>query len=100
MLRRFRTSVVALAVVALLALPVAASAGTNVDKIGKRPAPLTVDVFFLRPMGFIGLVGSAGLWLPMAGVTAVTRPDQLGEVTDKMIGEPARFVFSDPLGSH
>ena len=79
MLRRFRTSgfrsaVLALAAFALLAVPVTASAGSKIDKIDSAPAPLAVDVFFLRPMGLIALGVSAILYVPMAGITAITRP--------------------------
>ena len=72
----------------------------KIDKLDHQPAPLVVDVFFLRPIGLIALGASAILYVPMAGITAITRPDQLDEVTDKMIGEPVRYVFEDPIGSH
>ncbi len=98
MLRRFRTLVAAFAVVALVATP--AFAGTDVGKVDLDPAPAVVDAALMRPLGLAMLGVSALLWVPVAGVTAVTRPQDLHLTVDAMLVEPAKFVFVDPLGSH
>lgn len=100
MLRRFRISVATLAALALLSMPVAGWAETNVDRLDSSNASPMMDVMVLRPLGLVLLGASAVLFVPMAAVTGITRPHEMGQTVDHMLVEPARYVFQDPLGSH
>ena len=100
MLRRIRNTFAAIAVASLLLAPASALAGTNIDNIGEKGSPPMVDVLLMRPLGLAMLVASVGLYLPAAALTALTRPSELDTTTELLVRVPARFVFSDPLGSH
>ena len=98
MLRHIRTFFAALAVTALLATP--GFAGTNIDSLDAGPASPVTDALVLRPLGLAMLGVSAALWVPAAAVTAIVRPSELDMTIERMLVEPARFVFVDPLGTH
>ena len=82
----------------LIATP--AFAKTSIEEVESAPAPAMVDVMLMRPLGMVMLGVSAALFVPAAGITAITRPDQMDLAYDAMIRKPARFVFVDPIGSH
>lgn len=100
MLRRIRITFAAIAVATLLLAPASTLAGTSIDNIGEKGSPPMVDVLLMRPLGLAMLVASVGIYLPAAAITALTRPSELDTTTELLVRVPARFVFSDPLGSH
>jgi hypothetical protein len=97
-MRLARNLLASLTLAALLAAPAGAASGT--DQLDKKPAPPMADVLFMRPLGLVALGVGAVLWLPAAGITALTRPSEIGTATHYLIRVPADYVFADPLGSH
>jgi hypothetical protein len=101
MLRHLRTTLAALAVVGMLAVPAtSAFAATGVDLIENEKAPPMVDLFLMRPLGLAMLGVSAVLWVPAQAATMVVRPADYRKPIDYLLVKPARFVFVDPLGEH
>jgi hypothetical protein len=98
MRRVARSLLICLSLAALLAMPAGAASGT--DQLDKKPAPPMMDALIMRPLGLVALGVGALLWLPAAGITAVTRPSEVGTTTHYLLRVPADFVFADPLGSH
>jgi len=96
-LRRFAA---ALALGAVLVAPVSARAGTNIDNVGDKGSPPSVDLFIMRPIGLAMLGVSCMLFVPAAALTAAVRPSELDVPFEHMVMKPVRFVFIDPLGSH
>lgn len=82
----------------LAATPVLAK--TSIEEVESEPAPAMIDVMLIRPLGLVMLGVSSALFVPAAGITAITRPDQMDLAYDAFIRKPARFVFVDPIGSH
>lgn len=100
MVRQLRRLSAVLALAAVLVTPAASFAGTNIDRVGEKGSPPMVDALFLRPVGFLMLVASAGIFVPAAAVTAAVRPSELHVPYDILIRGPVQYVFVDPLGSH
>ena len=98
---RFRGLVAALAIGALvlgLASPAAAARddGDNLSSV-----PIILDVLILRPLGLVmTAVGVAVYVFPVAPLTAITRPSDLGKPLGPLVAAPGRFTFGDPLGQH
>ena len=64
-------------------------------------SPPMFDLFVLRPVGIIGIgVGSALFLAPVAPLTLLTRPSDIGKPFDKLVVGPVRYVVADPLGQH
>ncbi len=107
MLRRFQTSLAALAVGALLlgsATPALAWDNmlrrTQDDGWHEEPAPILVDAGLLRPMGILMTVAGVGLMAPVGLFTVMTRPMEIGKPWHELVVKPARFTWVDPIGSH
>lgn len=101
MLGPFRSRWIALVVAGLLSAPGSpALAASSVGKIQSEPAPPMTDVLVMRPLGMVMLGVSTALFVPMAGITLLTRPQEVGTTYQHMVAKPARFVFKDPIGSH
>ena len=104
MLRLTRLTAASLTAIAILftqAAPAAAqtSALANADR--EASVPLLIDALVLRPMGLVLTVAGAAVFaVPVAPVMAVTRPTDLGKPFRKLVVEPARYTFIDPLGLH
>jgi hypothetical protein len=63
--------------------------------------PVLADLIILRPLGLAAMALSAVLFvIPVAPITLLTRPSEIAKPTKRMIMDPARFVWVDPLGSH
>jgi hypothetical protein len=105
MLRRFQTSLAALAIGALLlgsAAPALAYDNMTRTKDGwhEEPAPILVDAGLLRPMGIFMTVAGVALMAPVGLFTLVTRPTEIGKPWHELVVKPARFTWVDPIGSH
>jgi hypothetical protein len=106
MLARTRSFVAALTIAALItglgAPALAAGFGTNDETAAyEASVPVVLDVLVLRPIGL--LMTTAGLIVyafPVLPFTAVTRPTQIWKPFGPLVATPARYTFSDPLGSH
>jgi hypothetical protein len=98
MRRHLRNLLASLALAALITAP--AGAATTTDQLDVKPAPPMLDALIMRPLGLVALGVGAVLWIPAAGITAITRPSEVGTATHYLLRVPADYVFSDPLGSH
>jgi hypothetical protein len=97
---RIRRFFAALACAALLTVPAASFAGTNIDDIGGGGSPPMVDALLMRPLGLMRLGVSCAVFVPAAAITAAVRPSELHVPYEILVLGPARWVFADPLGSH
>ncbi|MCP5044919.1 MAG: hypothetical protein GY944_28155 [bacterium] len=111
MLNRIRRFTAALCITALFAgivLPSTASASdadsfinSSDSEANNMTSPLMVDLLLLRPIGLVTLGVSTVLFvIPIAPLTLMTRPTEISKPFKTMVIEPARFVWSDPLGTH
>jgi hypothetical protein len=67
---------------------------------GSDPVSPTVDVLLLRPIGFLTLIGGTALFVAALPFIAITRPHEIGKPFDRLVGDPARYIWMDPLGTH
>ncbi len=110
MLNQFRRFTAAFCITALIAgvvLPSTASAGSDSfinstdSEANNMTSPLMVDLILLRPVGLVTMAVSTVLFVvPVLPLTLITRPSELSKPFDVMVMDPARFVWSDPLGTH
>jgi hypothetical protein len=99
-MRSVRRFLAAFALVALVAAPASAVTNERVDQVDSAYAPAMMDVLVLRPVGFVGLVLSAVLWVPAEVITLAVNPTEAMLPVHHLLVKPARFVFVDPIGSH
>jgi len=59
-----------------------------------------VDALFLRPLGLVALASGVALFVPVAAITLITRPQQIDEPFGWLVVAPARYVWVDGLGEH
>jgi len=101
-LGRIRRIVAATA--AALALALAATPAWSEeydDPSTDASSPPMFDLFFLRPIGIVGIGIGAGLFvMPVAPLTLLTRPSDIGAPFQKLVVGPVRYVVADPLGQH
>jgi len=108
-LRRMTAAVCLVTLVMGTLIPLSASAerGTNSilnstdSEANNMTTPVIADVLILRPLGLAGMaIGSVLFIVPVAPLTLLTRPSDIGKPWNRMVLSPARFVWADPLGSH
>lgn len=64
-------------------------------------SPIMTDILILRPIALAALVFSVALFIvPIAPITLLTRPSEIGKPVETLIYGPARYIWVDPLGSH
>lgn len=76
--------------VTLLLTSVPAFAGTEND------AAITGDIIFARPLGLVGIVAGAGLFvvsLPFAAITG-----SIDKTSKTLLKNPVEYTFSRPMG--
>ena len=101
MSRGLRSFAAVLTVFALVAVSAPALAESETDRYDHRSnAPPMMDVLVLRPLGLFALGCGAVLFAVISPVMLVTRPHELAKPFDALVGGPARYVWSDPIGSH
>lgn len=110
MLAQLRSLVAALTIAALLtgiAAPAFAdddpfnSNFSSSDNAQEASVPVIFDILLLRPLGLLMTVGGVVLYaFPVLPITAITRPTQIFKPLGPLVATPARYTFSDPLGSH
>lgn len=100
-LRRFLAASCALVLVLGAAAP-AFSASESMRSMmnGSDPVSPTVDVLLLRPVAFVTLIAGTGLFIASVPFVLITRPHEIGKPFDKLVADPARYIWMDPLGSH
>ena len=101
MRNRIRSTLFAVAVLALsLAQP--AFAASSMDMGGEPSAvPMIFDVLVMRPIGLaMTAVGTVVYLVPVAPIMLVTRPTDIAKPIGYLIGAPASFTFKDPIGYH
>ena len=60
-----------------------------------------VDLMVLRPFGLVALaVGTLIFVIPVAPIALLSRPEGLHLAFERLVVNPARYVWADPLGSH
>jgi len=90
-----------LALILSLASPGAASSLTRETGEMENTVPIVVDVLLLRPLGLaVTALGAVVYAFPVAPITAITRPSDIGKPLGPLVAAPARFTFRDPLGQH
>ncbi len=94
-----RRSLAALVALVLLFTAVSPAAAT-VSSAEAAKAPVVFDVLVMRPVGFVTLVLGASLFAVALPFIAVTRPTDIGKPFDQLVVKPAKFLWSDSLGSH
>jgi hypothetical protein len=109
MLNRIRQTTAAFCLVVLVAgvtLPLSASAddsfiNSSGSEASNTTSPVMLDLLLLRPVGLVSMAVSTALFVvPVFPLTLITRPTEIGKPFESMVLEPARFVWSDPLGTH
>lgn len=106
MSRRFHRVAVAILTLVLavgLASPALASPFDS-DKSGQDEAKsvqVVVDVLVLRPLGLMmTALGTVFYAVPVAPLTLITRPSDIGKPFKLLVAAPAHYTFVDPLGEH
>jgi len=94
-IQSIRKTIVALAVTAALVAPQAVLAGGYVDE---RPGfeAMFFDGLIVRPLGLGATVLGAATWVVTLPFSALG--GNVGEATEKLVADPARFTFTRPLG--
>jgi hypothetical protein len=100
---RIQRLVAALAVALLLTLAALPAGATEFEKnpADDATSPPVFDLLILRPIGIVGAAVSAAFFVvPVAPLTLITRPSDIGKPFDKLIIQPGRYVLVDKLGEH
>lgn len=93
-----RKLITALAIVATLGLPGQTLASSFEDGLESCSYPKMVDLWLIKPVGFFGLVVGSVFWVAAAPWAFLAARDDLGHVTNTLVGRPAHFTFVRPLG--
>jgi len=90
----------AVTLIAAFLLPSAAHADMHEESQARRtnPAAAAFDVVVLRPLGLAALAIGSALFVPVAVLTAPSGKDGLKPALEIFVAEPARNVFTRPLG--
>lgn len=105
-IRRITAAFCLFALVAGVTLPLSASAeesfiNSSGTEANNNTSPVMLDLLLLRPVGLVSMAVSTVLFVvPILPLTLLTRPTEIAKPFDAMVLEPARFVWSDPLGTH
>lgn len=57
---------------------------------------MTADILFARPLGLVATICGTAFFL--VGLPFIAMAGDVSGVADRMIGEPARYTFTRPLG--
>jgi hypothetical protein len=102
MRKRFRKSIVALMTgTMLLAAATPAAAFDQETNDLNHSVPMLFDILVMRPLGLVMTVGGLALYaFPVAPLTLLTRPADVGKPLGLLVATPGRFTFVDPIGQH
>ncbi len=102
MRKRFHKSIVALltgAMILAAATPAAAFDQETNDLT--HSVPMLFDILVMRPIGLVMTIGGLALYaFPVAPLTLLTRPSDVGKPLSLLVATPGRFTFVDPIGQH
>ncbi len=105
-IRRLTATICLVALVAGVTIPLSASAeesfiNSSGAEANNMTSPVMVDLLLLRPVGLITMcVSTIFFVVPVLPITLMSRPSEIAKPWDIMVMEPARFVWTHPLGSH
>ena len=71
--------------------------GGGCDASTRDPGAMAADAVLVRPFGVVGTVFGAAAWIVSLPFTLPS--GNAGEAGQRMIGDPAAYTFSRPLGS-
>ena len=73
-------------------------AASAMPALAEEPGPVaaTADVVLARPVGFIGTVAGAGLWVVTSPFTFINGTEK--ESFEVLVETPADYTFERPLG--
>jgi hypothetical protein len=99
--RSFLAASCALLVLLAAAAP-AYSGSEGLRSMGSRSETVSpsVDVLLLRPVAFVTLVAGAALFVASLPIIVVTRPHEIRKPFERLVLDPVRYIWVDPLGSH
>ncbi len=84
---------------ALVGAPSPAQATSYEESLENCSYPKLFDLMVMRPLSLSAVALGTALWVPLAGLTTLTSPGDLDDVTGMLIGTPAGFTFNRPLGA-
>jgi hypothetical protein len=93
-----RNLLAALTLAAWLGAPGAARAVGYEDSLDDCAYPQTFDLMVMRPLGFGTVLLGTVLFVPLFPIALTTVGDEMGQVAENLIWEPARFTFKRHLG--
>ena len=101
MTKRFRCLTAALCATLMLSLSAAPAASYEIESSESQKTPAAFDVFVMRPFGLLAMLAGTLLFLvPVAPLTLLTRPSEIGKPFEALVARPTRFTMVDPIGSH
>ena len=71
-------------------------AATATPALAANPAAVTADLLVVRPIGFVGTVAGAGLWVVTSPFTFIN--GTAAENYDLLVKTPGEYTFKRPLG--
>jgi len=86
----------ALGAALLVSLCAPAAAQESETVLGDRGSDMAADLLIVRPLGIVGTVIGAGLFVVSLPFTLPT--GSTGEAAREMVGEPFEYTFNRPLG--
>ena len=95
-----RQSLLACVIAALLGGSPAAAGSSQVGEIDRAPASVGFDLVVLRPFGLLATGVGIALAVPATAITALTHPQDVYKPIDFLVMRPARYTFTDPIGTH
>ena len=99
---RFRSLIAAVltgAVILAAATPAAAFDRETNDL--NNSVPMLFDILVMRPLGLVMTITGAAIYaFPVAPLTLLTRPSDVGKPLGLLVATPGRFTFVDPIGQH
>lgn len=99
-IRRTFAAVSAALVLTLGATPAWSTDEHDVPSADSTSPPM-FDLFVLRPVGIVAIgIGTALFIAPVAPLTLISRPSDIGKPFRKLVVDPVRYVVADPLGEH
>lgn len=100
-IHRIAAAIAAALVLSLSATPAWSSSDQHENLAADATSPPMFDLFVLRPIALVGVGISGALFLvPVAPITLLTRPTDIGKPFNKLVVAPVRYVVADPLGDH
>lgn len=101
MSRFVRSFVAALLTSALILTQAACAMNTQPeDPFDRNAVPVVFDAQTLRPLGILMTAGGAMSFCLVSPFVLITRPTDIGKVFSKLVIDPARYTWVEPLGTH